>query len=318
MPLYLEDFATTDLPEAYELAILQIVAATKDLPINPATAVQMIRSFIEPLLPEKLRVLLELKGQPSWQRIEALYPRLVFTSDQGREADLIAAATLIHILVRHTTRPPRELPYPPFVEVSSFSRISGYLGLPIASPLVLVSDVFVDIYDFCKYCWLPVHSQGVCRFHTTRNLPPNSLDGQPICANLSFKQAQRLRPEFEKQVLSLVSAQELEFHHSDFTMPVLMPPSGLRNWLQRYRPRLALLVGPAVEMPDARVLQDLLSTLYGPLGLDVAKVIGGAVHLLTPISARAEGWLSAWESRPSRGGSRRSVHGNKAVPQLGA
>lgn len=59
--------------------------------------------------------------------------------------------------------------------------------------------------------------------------------------------------------------------------------------------------------PDSRALNDLLAVLYGEAAPGVAEAIAGAVHLLTPITVRAEAWLCAWEDRPSWGGARRGA-----------
>lgn len=131
-------------------------------------------------------------------------------------------------------------------------------------------------------------------------------NGQPFCGGISLKQGQRLRPAFDKQVLALTTKEELELHDSNFVAPILLPPSGLRSWLKERRPTLAALVGEAAaSMPDTHALADLLASLYGVHGGATAEAIGGAVHLLTPVTTRAEAWLTAWATRPRWGGSRR-------------
>lgn len=113
-----------------------------------------------------------------------------------------------------------------------------------------------------------------------------------------------LRPDFERRLLALTTVEELAFHDSDFVTPILLPPSGLRDWLVQRRTVLATVVGPAATMPDMHALTDLLGALYGQRGPTVARAIGGAVYLLTPVTVRAEAWLSARVSRPRWGGAR--------------
>lgn len=308
MPLYLED--VENWPPRYDFVLLVMALLIGARPVNPAMAMELIREFVAPILPERHGALLEPEGQPSWRQIHFMYVNLAFESNQGTDADVVSAATIVNILFKHTTKPPRELAFPRFVEVSSFTRICGYLGLPVAEPTVGFGDGSRDLYSFCKYCWLPEVFHGVCHFHSSKALPVAPANGQPLCGTISLKQGQRLRTAFDKQVLALATKEELALHDSNFVEPVLLPPSGLRNWLKERRPILAALVGEAPSMPDTHALADLLATLYGERGGAAAEAIGGAVHLLTPVTTRAEGWLAAWGARPRWGGARR-----RASPQ---
>lgn len=299
MPLYLEDVASW--PQRYDFVLPAMALVIGAQPVNPAMAMELIRTFVAPILSERHAALLEPEGQPSWQRIHSMYAKLVFESNQGADADVVSAATIIDILCKHTTKPPRELTSPQFVEVSSFTRVCGYLGLPISQPRVGFGDGPCELYSFCRYCWMPVVSHGVCHLHSTKALPLAPAEGQPLCGTSSLKQGQRLRPAFDKQVLALATKEELALHDSNFVAPVLLPPSGLRNWLKERRPALATLLGEAASMPDTHALADLLGTLYGVQGGAVAEAIGGSVYLLTPVTTRAEGWLAAWAAKTALG-----------------
>ncbi len=303
MPLYLED--VEHWPRRYDFVLPLMALSIGPQPVNPAMAMELIRTFVAPILSERHAALLESEGQPSWQRIHFMYAKLVFESDRATDVDVLSAAMIIEILFRHTTKPPRELTFPRFVEVSSFTRICGYLGLPMAEPQLDFGAGPRELYSFCKYCWLPEVSHGVCHFHSTKTLPIAPANNQPFCGTTSLKQGQRLRPEFDKQVLALTTKEELALHDSNLVAPVLLPPSGLRSWLNEYRPTLAAIVGEATSMPDTQALADLIATLYGEPGAAVAQAIGGAVYLLTPVTTRAEGWLRAWASKRPWGGVRR-------------
>lgn len=307
MPLYLEDVEAW--PERHRAVLVMAAAVVGTQPVNPAMAMELIRTLVAPLLSTEHAALLEVEGQPSWQRVYFLYPKLMFESRQGQDADAVSAATIIRILVRHTTRPPREPDFPSFVEIASFARVCGYLGLPVAAPVLEVAGSSLNLFAFCRYCWLPEVSRGVCQFHSTKTLPIAPPNGQPVCAIATLKQVQRLRENFEKRLQALATAEELAFHDSDFVAPILLPPSGLRGWLMQRRPHLAALVGPAATMPDMHALSDLLATLYGVRGPVVARGLGGAVHLLTPVTVRAEAWLSAQANRPRWGGARDRQNG---------
>lgn len=69
--------------------------------------------------------------------------------------------------------------------------------------------------------------------------------------------------------------------------------------------------------PDSRALNDLLTVLYGDAAAGVAAALAGEVHLLTPIAARAEAWLCAWEDRPGWGGARLRSGRPQRIPRRG-
>jgi hypothetical protein len=304
MPLYLEDVESW--PQKYNFIPVAMALEVGAHPVNPATAMELIRTFVAPIIPSQHAALLEPEGQPSWRQIHFMHAKLVFESNQGTDLDVLSAATIIDILFKHTTKPPRELAFPRFVEVSSFTRACSYLGLPMTEPAVDFGDGHRELYAFCKYCWLPQVSHGVCHFHSTKTLPIAPGKSMPLCGTTSLKQGQRLRTAFDDQVLALTTKEELALHDSNFVAPILLPLSGLRSWLRDRRPTLAALVGEATAMPDTHALADLLATLYGARGgAAAAQAIGGAVYLLTPITTRTEGWLTAWQTKPRWGGPRR-------------
>jgi hypothetical protein len=307
MPLHLADFALErNLPDRYCRALMEMRFDVLTEPVTPAVAARLIQMRLRLLLPESKRHLLELEGQPSWDRLQVLFPRLMFESNRGQDEDLVAAATLVDILVRFSTRPERDMKHPQFIEVNSFARVCGYLRLPAAAPQMKVVEQDVGLYDFCKFCWLPALSRGLCQFHSMRSLPIEPPNRQPVCALVTFKTAKRFRPAFEKKTVTLATAEELAFHNSEFAMQILLPMSGLRLWLEDRRPTLARLIGAPRSSPDTTVLSDLLAALYGVRGADLKAALGPAVHLLTPVTLRAEAWLAAWHERPTWGGARRS------------
>ncbi|OWY27055.1 hypothetical protein [Herbaspirillum robiniae] len=305
MPFHLDDLDLDNIPDPYQSVLRHMATAVESRAVTPAVAIKVIREHVVPLLSEVHRPLVSIQGQPSWDKIQTLYPKLVFASELQQEQQLAAIGRMIELFVRHTARPPREIEFPSFIEVFSFHRLCGYLGVPVARPFLETDDGAGDLYRFCKYCWFPVRRKDVCAFHTTRVDRAVAIDNQPACAHVSVKQAQRLRAVFEQQVLTLTSKDEMEFHESGFDLPVLLPPSGLSQWLDARRPHLATLVRKQTGL-SANNLRSLSAVLYGEeLGAEIVEAIGGAVHLWTPITTRAEGWLAAWAARSPRGGARR-------------
>ncbi|EJM97467.1 hypothetical protein [Herbaspirillum sp. YR522] len=305
MPFHLDDLDLDSIPDPYHSVLRRMAAAVEDRAVTPAVAIKVIREHLVPLLSDVDSALVSIQGQPSWDKIRTLYPALVFASESQQKQLLAAIGRLIELFVRHSDRPPREIDFPPFIEVFSFNRVCGYLGVPIAKPLLETNDGTRDLYRFCKYCWLPARRKDVCAFHTTSFDEASAARSQPACAHISLKQAQRLRTAFEQHVLALTTRDEMEFHQSGFDLPALLPPSGLSHWLDVRRPHLASLVRKQADT-SANSLRILSAVLYGEeLGAKVVEAIGGAVYLWTPITTRAEGWLAAWAAKSPRGGARR-------------
>jgi hypothetical protein len=161
---------------------------------------------------------------------------------------------------------------------------------------------------------LPQRSRGVYEHHSTSSKSVNKF-GAPVCAVATHKQVQRLRPAFEKKLNRLVSAEEWQFHEPEFGSAVMLPPSGISNWLKERRPALALLLEADGRPGKVRLLSALLQVMYGKEEVNVAQAIGGSVHLLPPITARTEAWLCAWKGRGGWGGQRQGQASLQRIPR---
>ncbi|MDZ4398710.1 hypothetical protein [Hydrogenophaga sp.] len=311
MPLYLDDAVPPPMPRAFLDVLLDCHKSFGTEAVNPAMVIGLLRERLLPLLPDVHKSLFDLRGQTSWDSLWILYANLA-TASGGTDKQLMASAAVVSIFVRHTIRPPREVDFPAYLELASFARMADLLDLPKAHPHVGAQEVATPLYAFCRYCWLPQRSRGVCEFHSTKSTSRNK-EGAPLCAVATHKQVQRLRPAFEKELSRLVSAEEWQFHESEFGLAVMVPPSGLGYWLKERRPALWQQLEAEGRKGEVRVLPALLQILYGDKGVDVAQSIGGSVHLLTPTTARAESWLCAWKGRGNWGGERRGA-GKPAAP----
>ncbi|MDP3522294.1 MAG: hypothetical protein Q8S02_16910 [Hydrogenophaga sp.] len=298
------------MPREFLHVLLDCYKFIGEKPVNPAMAMGLLRERLLPLLPEVHKPLFDFRGQTSWDTLWILYANLASASG-GTDRQLIASAAVVSIFVRHITQPPREVEFPAYLELASFVRMATLLDLPKAHPHLGAQGVSTPLYAFCRYCWLPQRARGVCKHHSASPRPVDKV-GVPVCAVATHKQVQRLRPAFEKELIRIVSAEEWQFHESEFGSAVMVPPSGLANWLKERRPVLAQQLEPEGCRGEVRQLPALLQALYGNEGVDVAPAIGGAVHLLTPITARAEAWLCAWKGRKSWGGQRQGA-GKPAV-----
>lgn len=305
MPLYLDDAVPPPMPREFLDVLLDSYKLIGEEPVNPAMAIALLRERLRPLLPDEHKPLLDLRGQTSWDSLWILYANLA-TASGGTDKRLKASAAVVSLFVRHTTQPPREVEFPDHPELASFARMTTVLGLPKAHPQLATQGANSPLYAFCRYCWLPLRSRGVCKHHSSSAKPADGIRG-PVCAAASHKQVQRLRPAFEKELTRLVSAEEWEFHESEFGAAVMLPPSGLGNWLKERRPGLSQMLEAEGRMGEARLLPALLRAMYGNEAVAVEQAIGGSVHLLTPITARAEAWLCAWKGRGNWGGQRQGA-----------
>ena len=311
MPLYLDDAVPPPMPREFLHVLLDGYKFIGEKPVNPAMVVGLLRERLLPLLPEVHKPLFDLRGQTSWDTLWILYANLA-TASGGTDKQLMASAAVVSIFVRHTTQPPREVEFPAHLELASFVRMATLLGLPKADPHMGAQSVPTPLYAFCRYCWLPQRARGVCKHHSASSKPVDKV-GVPVCAVATHKQVQRLRPVFEKELIRIVSAEEWQFHESEFGSAVMVPPSGLGNWLKERRPALALLLEADGRPGEVRLLSTLLQVMYGKEGVNVAQAIGGSVHLLTPITARTEAWLCAWKGRGGWGGQRQGAGKPKAL-----
>lgn len=302
MPLYLEDIAPNAWPGLNRQVLAAMAGQVGQRPINPGMAMVLIRNLVGPLLPASQLALLKLDGQPSWERIHRLCSGLASADRVGQEAGFLAAAGTIRILLQHSTRPPREFAAPSSPELDSFARHCGCLGVPHLAPKVKFNGQVLDLHGFCKYCWLPCVSRGVCRLHSTKPTTQILMRGHPACSAASLKQASRLQASFMARLHSISAMDEATVSGTDV---FLLPRSGTKAWLAARRPTLGRQLGAPQGGSNEDPLGDLLLGLYGAMGPAVANVIGDATQLLTPVTTRAEAWLDAWEARPTWGGSRR-------------
>lgn len=289
MPLYLEDVAASQVP-SHLMALMQCIAdEVIERPVTPGVAMELLRKHLVPMLSKEYAVLFTSKGQPSWNRIHAVYAELLFHSG-GKDADLIGAALVVDMMWRHSTRPPREFVTDDPVDLASFLRIAGYARLMVPRTVRLPSGIDLQVLRFCKYCWRHARSAArVCAVHAVHSNPADAA---------AYKKAQRLRPAFEGEVLALASREELEFHNSQFGAPVLFPGNQVHTWLADRRPLLL----EAIDQKGPVDLEQAVRHLFG--SGELLPLYAAEPHLLTPVTLRAEAWLRAAAKKNAWGGQR--------------
>jgi hypothetical protein len=297
MPIYLEDVTAPELPPHMVAALLCIGDATIGRAVTPGVGMALLRLHLIPLLAESSQPLFSGRGQPSWDRILSLHADLLHSSG-GEDSDLVAAAFIAGVVWRHSTRPPRELTFEHSVDVASFLRMAAIAKLIVPSTVRLPSGIEVQLLRFCRFCWRHAPA-GVCGIHAVHSNP---------AAVAEYKQVQRLRPSFEREVLADATREELQFHDGEFDTSVFFPSDAAQEWLRARRPLLA------VSLPAERFdLGQLVHHLLGSIALE--QLFFQHPHMLTPVTLRAEAWLRALQERPSWGGRRAGAGPKSKTPR---
>lgn len=303
MPIYLQN-TLIDLPIEFADILAKIAMKAKDRAVSPAIALTLLRRYLLPAMHLQHQHFLDVQGQPTWERLAWCYPKMIFASNKGADLRLVAAAVVVRAVVQCSKHPPREISSPLSLEVDSFRRMAGYIGLPVGPSVCYLHHRVINLFEFCRYCWRPtIKNGGTCAAHSS-NSYPNEYSTALGESSVGYKFAQRLRPAFEREIHALAKSEELEFHNSDFTSPVFFPIGGIANWMKTRRPCLyASIVSKGGAMvADEESLRNLWSALYGA-ALE-PELIRCTPQLLTPITIRAEAWLRASSARPSWGGKR--------------
>ena len=94
-----------------------------------------------------------------------------------------------------------------------------------------------------------------------------------------------------------MSAEEWQFHESEFSLAVMVPPSGLGSWLKERRPALSQQLEADGRKGEVRLLPALLQVMYGDKGVD-AVTTNGALPLHRSIleNARANHFLKVLQA----------------------
>lgn len=291
MPIYLSEVTAPDLPTPVMDALVTIANAAIDRVVTPGIAMELTRSHLLPVMPERAHALFAPRGQPRWDSLVVLYAELIELSE-GADATLLAGAFVVDVVWRHSTRPPREMRAEHGVDAASFLRMAGYAKLVVPTTVRMPSGVHVEPLRSCRYCWRPPRLQAsVCAVHSVHGA------SDPAAVAL-YKHAQRMRGAFERSVIAIGSREELEFHDSEFEAPVFFPRTGQAQWLAQRRP----LLHSVAKLGEADPLRDLVVHLFG--NDELMPLYAEQPHLLTLVTLRAEAWLQAESEKGSWGGKR--------------
>lgn len=108
MPLYLEDFPPSTYSYPMAAVLTMMALDVEDRPINPSTAADLIRHFVGLMVPPEHRPVLDIEGQPTWDKVELVQYRLLSAAGEHQLEQLAQAYFVVALLYHHSTRPPRE------------------------------------------------------------------------------------------------------------------------------------------------------------------------------------------------------------------
>lgn len=178
------------------------------------------------------------------------------------------------------------------------------------------------MFGFCKYCWrqtAPLRS--LCPAHASGRLAAGDLES----LSARYKSGQRRLKHFENAINSLVTADVMEFHKSEFRADVLFGAAGFRTWLAKRRPLVWRALCEARQPEnDLDCIRQLIALLYDIPHITAPAMAGyeqatDAIErnpvLTWPILTRMEAFLQSHKDATAGSGGKRSGAGRKPRPQ---
>jgi hypothetical protein len=337
LPLYLDKLtATTEgpLPEAHAIwnALLSIEFEIAERPVSSRMAWKLACRHFRPLLPVEYQDVLSARARVNWDTLLMTYAELLRRSN-GDNIDLMNVATAVKILYHHTTHPPRVEESAPLLEVMYFFLMCDYAKLPLKKLYGGQDGRGAGLFRFCKYCWrTAIPGRLICNEHASVVVDgsaevPAALATEAKTPASRRKQANRQKQNFDAAISELMTKEVMEFHESEFTADVLLPPSNRHDWLTSRRPRVAkLLVEAGVTVSDNNIIEHLLALLHDSGSMPgacrsaymrVNTTIIQVPELIWPVLVRAESWLLVRDqTRKNWGGKRKNSGRSKSRSDL--
>lgn len=325
MPLYFSlDDDDLSFSSEVRLGLKQIERNTRGIAVTPRIALSQIRQQLFPLLPREHDAVIDSLSTPTWEDVLFVFVELAFRSE-GTDKRLIEVAQAVKLIHSHSTRQPRDLAFPEFVEVMYFLQMHGHHGTPVRHLCNPDEVGNCAIFRFCKYCWrLAVPTKRLCLVHqpSTEEIRKAVERGNTLQKRDSlYKEAARQKKKFDEAIQNLLTKEVLEFHESNFKADVLFPQIGIRPWLLKRRPALCRNLGKFLDLSsDETSVNLLLDSLHSSTGMPVQvttayenanSMIRKHPPLIWPMLLRAEAWHMTREHLASNWGGRRERAGRK-------
>lgn len=237
-------------------------------PVLLRMAWKLACAHIRPLLPVEHQDVFSARPRVTWDTVSMTYVTFLGRSN-GDDVDLMNVATAVKILYLHTTQPPQEEESAPLLEAMYFYLMCDYAKSPLKKPYGGQDGRGAGLYQFCKYCWRSaIAGRQICNERASVVVDgsaevPAALAAEAKTPASRRKQANRQKQDFDAPVSKLMTKEVMEFHESEFTADVPLPPSNRRDWLTCRRPRVARLLAEAsVTAADSNIFYHLLALLH--------------------------------------------------------
>lgn len=303
------------------LALLLIQIETEEVALTPRSAWSAVMKYLLPLLPSPHKENYRKWAIKSWADFHFLYANLL---GECRDGDLrvLAVANGIEAVFKHSTRPPRALVFPQFIEVTYFLNSCDHLKLPIRSAVAPDHLGNAEVFRFCKFCWrialpnrqaCPIHSAG--KNFDAMVLPP-VLNLEATTSIGRHKEGARQKGDFDRSVLKVLTQEIMEFHSGGFEATVLFPDRDWTTWLVKRRPNVwSILEQSGTKSSYDQIPQSLVNLLHNPENLSsslragylyINQLLVHDTRLMWPMLLRAECWVTSRQARKkSWGGTRK-------------
>lgn len=327
MPIYIDDIPLRELgfigDRRVQAALEAICREAGNSPVSSRNCWKYVIKHLAPLLPLEHREAFDSRDDTDWDTLNIAYIDLAGRS-MGTDHMLMSMATVVKILFRHTTRPPREEKAFAPLEVAYFHQMSNCIrqhGLPESESR---QERHPDVFKFCILCWrTTVPNRLFCAEHGSfagvGSTTVTGLVGKEASTyQARKKQAVRQQPQFVSLIREMTTKEVLEFHNSSFNADVLFPATGRCEWLIRRRPAVwGLLEGARVPLNDENLVENFLSLFHdssrqvGQVRLGYEAVNSTLIEmpeLIWPMVLRAEAWHQVREHVvQKRGGFRKNA-----------
>jgi hypothetical protein len=312
LPLYIDDATLARrFGGAIGAALTRIRELNANQALNPDMAVTKIRAHLGALFAPDHQDVLEKLRPASWSSIHLAFVELMFRSDSGRKTELVSLAAALQVIYEHSVSPARQSEMPRHVEVVYFFHMAKLAASKGQDIDLMDLTPTSQMYLFCKYCWRQAaRLRNLCSLHTGGSAAAGDPDTKPA----RYKSGQRRLRSFTDALNSLVTADVLEFHATEFHANVLFRPTELGMWLERRCPLVWRALFHLASVPAQDCCERLLVLMYdgvdwSPPDRDVHEASKRAIRrtsvLAWPMVTRMEAFFRSEKIAVSTRGGRR-------------
>lgn len=330
MPLYLDDFFETAelgfFPQEVICALMNIKEETANVAITPHVAWSCIKRHLLGLLPLQHQEKVAVVPVRSWRSLFSVYSTLLGGCDR-EDQQVVWIAKAIDAVIRHSSRPLRNVQFPAFIEVTYFLNSCDHLKLGVRKLVKIDPNGNAEVFHFCKYCWrIAMANRQICPVHAPgKNLGsmllPKQLGLEAQTTDGRYKEATRQKSKFDAEILIELGKEIHEFHDRDLDRKVLVPDQNWCEWLALRRPTIwSILVRTQQNLLQENLPNALLNLFHNSSELSdsvrptyqfVNRLLADNPNLMWPMLLRAECWFNVRLGTTKRWGGLRANSGRK-------